>query len=97
MCRTFPSNIWGLYDPNILEVYKIFDDVVPMYLGAVDPENISVKYLGIVHWGCKPHPSNILGLYTPKKFAGYASVKYLGAVDPQNISRMWFHPIFWGL
>ena len=41
-------------------------------------------------------PSNIWGVYTPKIFDGWVSVKYLGAVDPQNISRMGFCQIFGG-
>ena len=32
-------------------------------------------------------PSNIWGLYTPKIFDGWGSVKYLGAVHPQIISQ----------
>ena len=39
-------------------------------------------------------PSNIWGLYTPKIFDGWGSVKYLGAVHPQNISQMGFRQIF---
>ena len=30
-------------------------------------------------------PSNIWGVYTPKKFDGYMSVKYLGGLHPRNI------------
>ena len=41
-------------------------------------------------------PSNIWGLYTPKIFDGWGSVKYLGAVDPQNISRNHIRQIFGG-
>ena len=33
----------------------------------------------------EPHPSNIWGLYTPKIFDGWGSVKYLGGLQPQNI------------
>ena len=43
-------------------------------------------------------PSNIWGLYNPKIFHGWGSVKYLGGLHPQNISRMGFTPkIFHGL
>ena len=41
-------------------------------------------------------PSNIWGLYTPKIFDGWGSVKYLGRLQPPNISRMGFRQIFWG-
>ena len=41
-------------------------------------------------------PSNIWGLYTPKIFDGWGSVKYLGAVHPQNISQNHIREIFWG-
>ena len=41
-------------------------------------------------------PSNIWGVYTPKIFDGWGSVKYLGALHPQNISRMGFRQIFGG-
>ena len=42
-------------------------------------------------------PSNIWGVYSPKIFHGWGSVKYLGAVQPLNISRMGFRQIFWGV
>ena len=41
-------------------------------------------------------PSKIWGLYTPKIFDGWGSVKYLGAVHPPNISRNHISEIFWG-
>ena len=41
-------------------------------------------------------PSNIWGLYTPKIFDGWGSVKYLGAVHPPNISRNPICEIVWG-
>ena len=62
------------------------------YLGAVHPQNISLNQIREIFWGCTPPkyftdgvPSNIWGLYTPKIFDGWGSVKYLGVVDPQNI------------
>ena len=67
------------------------------YLGAVHPQNISLNQIREIFWGCTPPkyftdgvPSNIWGLYTPKIFDGWGSVKYLGAVEPNNISRMGF-------
>ena len=45
-----------------------------------------------IFWGCtalkyltEPHPSNILGVYSPQIFDGTPSVKYFGGVDPPNI------------
>ena len=40
--------------------------------------------------------SSIWGLYTPKIFEGWGSVKYLGGLQPPNISRMGFRQIFGG-
>ena len=82
-----PSNIWGLYTP------KIFDGCGSVkYLGAVDPQNISRMGFHQIFRGSTPPtnltdgvPSNIWGLYNPKIFDGWGSVKYLGAVHPQNI------------
>ena len=62
------------------------------YVGAVDPQNVSrMGFRQIFGGSTDPKyftdvvPSNIWGLYTPKKFDGWGSVKYLGAVHPQNI------------
>ena len=41
-------------------------------------------------------PSNIWGLYTPKIFDGWGSVKYLGGLQPPNISRNHIRETFWG-
>ena len=41
-------------------------------------------------------PSNIWGLYTPKIFDRWGSVKYLGGLQPPNISRKGFRQIFGG-
>ena len=61
----------------------------------VDPQNISRMGFRQIFGGCTPPkyltdgvPSNIWGVYTPKIFDGWGSVKYLGAVDPQNVGRM---------
>ena len=59
---------------------------------GVDPPNISgMGFREIFGGSTGPKyltdgvPSNIWGLYTPKIFDGWGSVKYLGAVHPQNI------------
>ena len=73
------------------------------YLGAVDPGKISRMGFREIFGGSTPPeyftdevPWNIWGLYTPKIFHGWRSVKYLGTVDPQNVSRMGFREIFGG-
>ena len=62
------------------------------YLGAVDPPNISrMGFHQIFGQSTAPKyftdgvPSNIWGLYTPKIFHGWGSVKYLGGLHPENI------------
>ena len=93
-----PSNIWGVYTP------KIFDGWGSVkYLGGLQPPNISRNHIREIFWACRPPkcftdgvPSNIWGVYTPKIFDGWGSVKYLGAIDPPNISRMGFRQIFGG-
>ena len=62
------------------------------YFGVLHPQNISRMWLREMIWGSTAPkyltdgvPSNIWGLYTPKIFDGWGSVKYLGAVHPQNI------------
>ena len=82
-----PSNIWGVYSPKIFHGWGSVK-----YLGAVHAQNISRMGFRQIFGGCRPPkyftdgvPSNNLGLYTPKIFDGWGSLKYLGAVDPQNI------------
>ena len=82
-----PSNIWELYTPKICDGCGSVK-----YLGAVDPQNISRMGFRQIFGGCRPPKyftdgvsSNIWGVYTPRIFHGWGSVKYLGAVDPQNI------------
>ena len=72
---------------------KIFDGWGSVkYLRAVHPQNISRMWFREIFWGCTAPkcltdgvPSNIWGLYTPKIFHVWGSVKYLGAVHPKNI------------
>ena len=92
-----PSNIWRLYT---LKIFDGWGSVI--YLGAVHPQNILMGFRQIFG-GCTPPkyftdgvPSNIWGVYTPKIFDGWGSVKYLGAVDPPDISRMGLRQIFGG-
>ena len=93
-----PSNIWRVYTP------KIFDGWGSVkYLGAVDPQNISKMRFCHIFGGSRPPKyltdgvlSKIRGLYTPKKFDGWDSVKNLGGLHPKNISRMGFRQIFGG-
>ena len=93
-----PSNIWGVYSPQMLH-----GTISVKCFGGVDPPNISrMGFRGILGGSTAPKyltdgvPSNIWGLYTPKIFDGWGSVKYLGPVDPQNISRNPIREIFWG-
>ena len=64
-----PSNIWGVYTPQIFDGWGSVK-----YLGGLQPPKFdgwgSVKYLGV---------------YSPKIFDGWGSVKYLGVYSPQNI------------
>ena len=60
--------------------------------GGVDPQNISrMGFRQIFGGSIAPKyftdgvPSNIWGVYSPKIFDEWGSVKYLGAVHPQNI------------
>ena len=82
-----PSNISGLYTPKIFEGWGSVK-----YLGGLQPQNISRNHIrGNVLGGRPPKyftdgvPSNIWGVYSPRIFDGWGSVKYLGAVQPQNI------------
>ena len=50
-----------------------------MYVRQIFGGSTPPKYLTDVD------PSNIWGVYTPKKFDGCMSVKYLGGLHPQNI------------
>ena len=81
-----PSNIWGLYTPRIFDGWGSVK-----YFGGLQHPNISGNHIREMFW-CRPPkyftdgvPSNIWGLYTPKIFDGWGSVKYLGSVHPQNI------------
>ena len=104
-----PSNIWGVYTP------KIFDGWGSVkYLGGLHPPNISRNHIRQIFGSCKPPrcltdgvPSNIWGVYTPKIFHGWVSVKYLRAVQtpkyftdgvPSNICGVYTPKIFdgWG-
>ena len=81
------SNIWGLNSP------KIFDGTPTVkYFGALHPQNIRRKGFRQIFGGSTAPknltdgvPSNIWGVYSPKIFDGWGSVKYLGALQPQNI------------
>ena len=81
-----PSNNWGVYTP------KIFDGTPSVKcLGALHPQNILLGFRQIFGGSTTPKylsegvPSNILGVYNPKIFDGWGSVKYLGGLQPQNI------------
>ena len=52
-------------------------------LGVLDGRNPFRE----IFWGYLTDgvPSNIWGVYTPKIFDGWGSVKYLGGLQPQNI------------
>ena len=54
--------------------------------GGVDPQNISRMGFRQIIWG----------LYTPKIFDGWGSVKYLRGLQHPNISRKGFRQIFGG-
>ena len=93
-----PSNIWGVYTPKIFDRWGSVK-----YLGAVHTLNISRNHIREIFWGCRPPkyftdgvPSDIWGLYTPKIFDGWGSVKYLGGLQPPNISRNQIREMFWG-
>ena len=92
----FPSNIWGVYSPEIFHGTTSVKD-----FGGVDREIISRMGFRQIFGSCTPPKyltdgvsSNIWGVYTPKIFHGWGSVKYLGGVNPQKISRMGFRQIF---
>ena len=95
-----PSNFWGVYSPQIVHGWGSVK-----YLGGLQPPNISRNHIREIFWGSAPPkyftdgvPSNIWGLYTPKIFHGWGSVKYLGGLQPPNISRNHIREIyFWGL
>ena len=60
------------------------------HFGGVDPQNISRMGFRQIFGGCTPPkyltdgvPSNIWGLYTPKIFDGWGSVKYLGGLQSE--------------
>ena len=62
------------------------------YLGGLHPQNISrMWFRQIFGWSTPPKyltdgiPSNIRGVYNPKIFHGWGSVKYLGGLHPQKI------------
>ena len=62
------------------------------YLRAVRPQNISRMWFREIFWVCTAPkyltdgvPLNIWGVYTPKIFHRWGSIKYLGAVHPKNI------------
>ena len=81
------SNIWGAYSPHIFHGWGSVK-----YLGGLKPPNISRNPIRQMFGGSTPPkyftdgvPSNIWGLYTPKIFDGWGSVKYLGGPHPQNI------------
>ena len=85
-----PSNIWGVYTPKIFHGWGSVK-----YLGGLHPQNISRMWFRQIFGGCRPPkyftdgvPSNIWGVYNPKIFQEWGSVKYLGGLHPQNISRM---------
>ena len=50
-----------------------------MYVRQIFGGSTPPKYLTDVD------PSNIWGVYTPKIFEGFGSVKYLGGLNPQNL------------
>ena len=50
-----------------------------MYVRQIFEGSTPPKYLTDVD------PSNIRGVYTPRKLDGCGSVKYLGGLHPQNI------------
>ena len=84
---TPPSNIWGLYTPEIFDGWGFVK-----HLGGLQPPNISRKGFRQIFGGCTAPkyltdgvPSNIWGVYTPKIFDGWGSVKYFGAEAPKNI------------
>ena len=80
-----PSNIWGVYSP------QIFDGTPSVkYLGAVDPPNTDGVPSNI--WGLytpkifdltEPHPSNILGCTAPKYFTEGVPSNIWGVYSPQ--------------
>ena len=90
-----PSNISGVYTPKTFHGWgsvKYLGAVHPQNISRIHPENISRMGFCQIFGGSTPAqyftdgvPSNIWGLYTPKIFHGWGSVKYLGAVHPQNI------------
>ena len=72
-------------------------------MGGLHPQNISRMGFRQIFGGSTPPPyltngvpSNIWGVYTPKIFHGWGSVKYLGGLHTQSISRMGFRQIFGG-
>ena len=69
-----PSNIWGVYTPEMFDGCGSQMWVRQMFGGSTPP-----KYL------TELDPSNIWGVYTPNIFDGCGSVKYLGGLHPQNI------------
>ena len=82
-----PSNIWGPYNPKIFHGWGSVK-----YLGGLQLQNISRMWFRQIFGGpTAPKyftdgvPSNIWGVYTPKIFHGWDSVKYLGGLQPPNI------------
>ena len=93
-----PPNIWGSYSPKIFHGWGYVK-----YLGGLQPQNISRMGFRQIFEGSTPPkyftdgvPSNIWGVYTPKIFHKWGSVKYLGGLHPQNVSRKAFRQIFGG-
>ena len=93
-----PSNIWGVYTPK-----RFHGRGSVKYLGGLQLPNISRKGFRQIFGGSTAPkyltegvPSNIWGVYSPKRFHGRGSVKYLGAQQPPNVSRKGFRQIFRG-
>ena len=89
------SNIWGVYSPQIFHGRGS----VKHFGGLHPPYNSRKAFRQIFGGSTAPKcltdgvPSNIWGVYTPKLFDGWGSVKYLGGLHPQNISRKGFSQI----
>ena len=87
-----PSNIWGVYTSKIFHGWGSVK-----YLGGLNLQNISRMGFRQIFGGSTPPkcftdgvPLNIWGVYTPKIFYGWGSIKYLGGLHPQNVSQMGF-------